>query len=78
MLVPKDENGKVRYKAVDHMETWRAMEKCVQLGLVRSIGLSNFNSKQIQYILDSCSIKPVINQVKIALVDRGCVLILNI
>ena len=51
------------YKLVDHVETWRAMEKCVELGLVRSIGLSNFNSQQIQRILDNYKIKPVVNQV---------------
>jgi aldehyde reductase len=48
---------------VDHVETWKAMEKCVELGLVRSIGLSNFNSQQIQHILDNCTIKPTVNQV---------------
>ena len=62
-LFPKDENEKLMYKLVDHVETWRAMEKCVELGLVRSIGLSNFNSQQIQRILDNCKIKPVVNQV---------------
>lgn len=40
------------------------MEKLVQLGLVRSIGVSNFNSQQLQRVLDNCSIKPVTNQVE--------------
>ncbi len=62
-LFPKDENDKLLYNVVDHLETWRAMEKCVELGLVRSIGLSNFNSEQVQRILDNCKIKPVVNQV---------------
>ena len=51
------------YNRVDHQETWKAMEKCVELGLVRSIGLSNFNSKQVQHVLDGCTIKPAVNQV---------------
>lgn len=40
------------------------MEKLVEKGLVRSIGLSNFNSEQITHILNGCSIKPVMNQVE--------------
>jgi diketogulonate reductase-like aldo/keto reductase len=39
------------------------MEECVRLGLARSIGLSNFNSQQIQRVLDVATIKPVVNQV---------------
>ena len=62
-LFPKDDNDKMLYKSVDHVDTWRAMEKCVEQGLVRSIGLSNFNSQQIQHVLDHCKIKPVTNQV---------------
>ena len=50
-------------KKVNHQETWKAMEKCVELGLVRSIGLSNFNSKQIEHVMNGCSIKPAVNQV---------------
>ena len=44
------------------LDTWRAMERAVELGLVKHIGLSNFNSKQIEYILDNCKIKPAVLQ----------------
>ncbi len=44
---------------------FQAMEKCVDEGLVKSIGLSNFNSIQIQEILDNCRIKPVNVQVTV-------------
>lgn len=40
------------------------MEKLIKLGLVRSIGVSNFNSQQLQRVLDNCEIKPVTNQVE--------------
>ncbi|XP_046656768.1 aldo-keto reductase family 1 member B1-like [Daphnia pulicaria] len=63
-LNPVDENGKLIYSHVDYVETWRAMEACVQSGLTRSIGLSNFNSYQLQRICDICTIKPVTNQVE--------------
>lgn len=40
------------------------MEELVELGWVRSLGLSNFNIPQMQRILDNCTIKPVTNQVE--------------
>lgn len=47
----------------DYVDTWKGMEECVRLGLAKSIGLSNFNSKQIARVLENASIKPVMNQV---------------
>ncbi|KAF5276028.1 hypothetical protein FQA39_LY00824 [Lamprigera yunnana] len=49
----------------DYVETWKGMEECVQLGLTKGIGLSNFNSQQIDRILQNSKIKPVINQVEV-------------
>lgn len=46
------------------MDTWKAMEKLVDLGLVKSIGISNFNSEQVDRLLANCRIKPVNNQVR--------------
>lgn len=40
------------------------MEKLVEKGLVRSIGLSNFNSRQIDDVLSVASIKPTVLQVR--------------
>jgi len=39
------------------------MEQCVQLGLTKSIGISNFNIKQVKEILEIATIKPAVNQV---------------
>ena len=46
------------------------MEKCLDEGLVKSIGLSNCNSVQVQDIIDNCRIKPVVLQVRIATVKQ--------
>ena len=63
-MFPKDEEGKFICSDVDYLDTWRGMENCVKLGLTKSIGVSNFNSEQLQRILDHCVIKPVCNQVR--------------
>ncbi|XP_064602089.1 1,5-anhydro-D-fructose reductase-like [Liolophura sinensis] len=57
-------DGKVQFEAHDLVACWKAMEKLVDEGLVRSIGVSNFNSEQITRILKNCRIKPVTNQVE--------------
>lgn len=41
------------------------MEDLVKEGKVKNIGVSNFNIKQLQDILDSCEIKPVTNQIEV-------------
>lgn len=63
-LFPKDDDGKFIITDVDYLETWRAFETCVKVGQVKSIGVSNFNSQQLQRVLDNCTIKPVCNQVE--------------
>ncbi|OAD52082.1 Aldo-keto reductase family 1 member B10 [Eufriesea mexicana] len=55
---------KKMHKQDDYVDTWRGMEECVKLGLTKSIGLSNFNSQQIDRILSIAQIKPVMNQVE--------------
>ncbi|KAL7063008.1 hypothetical protein AAHC03_0110 [Spirometra sp. Aus1] len=52
-------------------DTWREMEKLVDAGLVRSIGLSNFNRSQIQRILKICRIRPQVLQVEVSLFFRN-------
>ncbi|KAI4326314.1 hypothetical protein MLD38_031640 [Melastoma candidum] len=44
--------------------TWAAMEECSRLGLAKSIGVSNFGSRKLLQILDSCTVPPAVNQVE--------------
>lgn len=45
-------------------ETWTAMEKCVNLGLIKHIGVSNFNIAKLKNITNGAQIKPELNQVE--------------
>lgn len=61
---PKKADGSFIYAAIDYLETWKGMEECYEQGLAKAVGLSNFNSKQIQRIIDNSNIVPANNQVE--------------
>ena len=44
-------------------EAWRALEEAYQAGKLRAIGVSNFEVEDLDNILDSCTIKPMVNQI---------------
>jgi diketogulonate reductase-like aldo/keto reductase len=44
-------------------EAWRALEEAYKAGKLRAIGLSNFEKADIDNILESCSVKPMVNQI---------------
>lgn len=51
-LFPKSDSGEILYDFDLHpTDTWLVMEKLIEKGLVKSIGLSNFNSEQIEDII---------------------------
>lgn len=44
-------------------EAWKALEEAYKAGKLRSIGLSNFEQADLDNILASCSVKPMVNQI---------------
>lgn len=65
MFLAKTENPAPFDVDVDiHQETWPAMEEVLQMGLTKSIGVSNYNSRQIEELMRVAKVVPVTNQVE--------------
>ncbi|XP_006505890.1 aldo-keto reductase family 1 member D1 isoform X5 [Mus musculus] len=65
-IYPRDENGRIIYDKTNLCATWEALEACKDAGLVKSLGVSNFNRRQLELILNKPGLKykPVTNQVE--------------
>ncbi|XP_075988355.1 aldo-keto reductase AKR2E4-like [Anticarsia gemmatalis] len=55
------------YDIIDYLDTWKGMEETKNLGLAKSIGISNFNTSQIDRLLANCQIKPAVLQIEVNL-----------
>jgi len=59
------ENGEIVPENIPLIDTWRFLEKHYKAGTLKSIGVSNFNAKQIQDIYDQAEVKPQNLQVEL-------------
>jgi len=63
--VPKDVKGNILFSDIHYLETYKGLEDLVEQGLVKSIGVSNFNIEQLKDILKNAKIKPMICQIEV-------------
>ena len=55
----------VPFTVEEYMTVWRQMERLVDLGLVRAIGMSNMTITKLEQVLPLCRIKPAVLEVEI-------------
>ena len=74
-LFPENREGKIDYvdvsgsyslfRRVTHcLQTWKAMEKLVEKGKCREIGISNFSKAEIERLLSKSSIVPAVHEIE--------------
>ena len=63
-LFPVDKNGVFQLDTISHVDAYLGMEKLLSTGKVRSIGVSNFNIRKLQEVLDVCTVVPAVNQIE--------------
>lgn len=59
-----EENQTVEFENVPISETWAALESLVDAGLVKNIGISNFNSGLVRDLLNYARIRPAVLQIE--------------
>lgn len=57
--------GAKPYNHEEYMETWREMERLVEMGLVKNIGVSNMTLPKLKLLMRDAKIKPSVNEVEL-------------
>ncbi|KAH7140959.1 NADP-dependent oxidoreductase domain-containing protein [Dactylonectria macrodidyma] len=62
---PRDRNGKMILGETTFVDTWKAMEKLVDTGKVKAIGVSNFSKGELERLINECSVVPAVHQMEV-------------
>lgn len=65
VFFPKSAADYLSLDKVPIIETWQALEACVDLGLVKHIGVCNFSTKNLADLLSKATIPPMMNQIEL-------------
>lgn len=65
MFLPETGADLISLEELPINTTWKAMERLVEKGLCRHIGVSNFSTKKLADLLESAKIKPEVNQIEL-------------
>lgn len=61
--VTRDDQAAIQWGSGVSLEhTWRGMEDCLEQGLVRNIGVSNYSVAQLMDLLQYAKVRPAVNQ----------------
>ncbi len=61
---PASPKPKIEYAPISIRETWEAMEKLIESGLVKNIGVCNFNCQLLRELLTWANIRPSVLQIE--------------
>ncbi|KAF8244840.1 Aldo/keto reductase [Wilcoxina mikolae CBS 423.85] len=61
---PQTPSGAIDLADIPISETWGAMEKLVDSGKVKAVGVSNFNERRIDELLVTAKVVPAVNQIE--------------
>ncbi|WP_379151079.1 aldo/keto reductase [Paenibacillus sp. sgz5001063] len=54
----------IHFASPNYIETWKAMEELYEAGMIRVIGVANFEIQHLEYLMKHSTIPPMINQIE--------------
>ncbi len=65
VILPEKGSDMLSLDEIPISETWKGMEKCVNEGLAKHIGVSNFSISKLKDLISQATIKPEMNQIEL-------------